>query len=98
LYPSKMAMAGAAAGTALLGPGLGTTVGMKAFRYTGKLFGKKKKPPRAAASQAESAKAASGKTGSTKTRDPVKPQDPAKAVAAGNIVSKPAPVETSGRR
>lgn len=48
LYPSKAALAGAAAGTALLGPGLGTTVGMKAARFTQKLFGKeqtKKKKP-----------------------------------------------------
>ena len=48
LYPSTTALAGAAAGTALLGPGLGTTVGMKAARFTQKLFGskqtKKKKP------------------------------------------------------
>lgn len=48
LYPSKTALAGAAAGTALLGPGLGTTIGMKAARFTQKLFGrepvKKKKP------------------------------------------------------
>ncbi len=46
LYPSKTALAGAAAGTALLGPGLGTTVGMKAARMTQKFFGgrpKKKK-------------------------------------------------------
>ena len=42
LYPSKVALAGAAAGTALLGPGLGTTVGMKAARFTQKLFAKKR--------------------------------------------------------
>ena len=41
LYPSKAALAGAAAGTALLGPGLGTTVGMKAARFTQRLFGGK---------------------------------------------------------
>jgi hypothetical protein len=41
LYPSKAALAGAAAGTALLGPGLGTTVGMKAARFTQKIFGRK---------------------------------------------------------
>ncbi len=41
LYPSNAALAGAAAGTALLGPGLGTTVGMKAARFTQKLFGGK---------------------------------------------------------
>lgn len=82
LYPSKMAMAGAAAGTALLGPGLGTTVGMKAFGYTGKLFGKKRKPPRVAAVQGESARA----------------PEPAKTETAGNPVPKRAPVEASGRR
>ena len=38
LYPSSAVLAGAAAGTALLGPGLGTTVGMKAARFTQKLF------------------------------------------------------------
>ncbi len=43
VYPSKMALAGAAAGTALLGPGLGTAVGMKAARMTQKLFGGKPK-------------------------------------------------------
>ncbi|MEO8009439.1 MAG: hypothetical protein ABI728_13105, partial [Betaproteobacteria bacterium] len=43
LYPSKVALAGAAAGTALLGPGLGTAVGMKAARMTQKLFGEKPK-------------------------------------------------------
>ena len=41
LYPSKAALAGAAAGTALLGPGLGTSVGMKAARFTQRLFGGK---------------------------------------------------------
>ncbi len=46
LYPSKAALAGAAAGTLLLGPGLGTTVGMKAGRYTQKLFGKRVKKAR----------------------------------------------------
>jgi hypothetical protein len=46
LYPSTAALAGAAAGTALLGPGLGTTVGMKAMRMTGRLFGGKKRTPR----------------------------------------------------
>ncbi len=41
LYPSKAALAGAAAGTALLGPGLGTAAGMKAARMAEKLFGGK---------------------------------------------------------
>jgi CRISPR/Cas system-associated protein Cas5 (RAMP superfamily) len=30
IYPSKSAIAGAVAGTAILGPGVGTTLGMKA--------------------------------------------------------------------
>jgi hypothetical protein len=56
LYPSKTALAGAAAGTALLGPGLGTTVGMKAARMTQKYFGgrpkkKKTEPAKAQATQ-----------------------------------------------
>ncbi|MEO8003878.1 MAG: AsmA family protein [Betaproteobacteria bacterium] len=41
IYPSKAALAGAAAGTALLGPGLGTTLGIKAARFTQRLFGGK---------------------------------------------------------
>ena len=59
LYPSKTALAGAAAGTALLGPGLGTTVGMKAARMTQKLFGgrpKKKKSDPAKAQATQEAK------------------------------------------
>ena len=53
LYPSKMALAGAAAGTALLGPGLGTTVGLKAARMTQKLFGGKPTKKKFAPPQAE---------------------------------------------
>ena len=41
LYPFKAALAGAAAGTAILGPGVGTAVGMEVGRFTQKLFGKK---------------------------------------------------------
>lgn len=94
-YPSKMALAGAAAGTALLGPGLGTTVGMKAFRVTGKLFGKKKKPVRSPAAQSETANAQP----STKATDSTKPSDTAKATETGkNPPVKPAPAEVSGRR
>lgn len=55
IHPSKAALAGAAAGTALLGPGLGTTVGMKAARLTQRMFGGKparKKPPAQDAMQA----------------------------------------------
>jgi hypothetical protein len=88
-YPSKMALAGAAAGTALLGPGLGTTVGMKAFRLTGKLFGKKKKSAKPAAAQTEAAKASA----------PVKPAEPPKTADDAKAPPlKPAPAEASGRR
>jgi uncharacterized protein involved in outer membrane biogenesis len=94
LYPSKMALAGAAAGTALLGPGLGTTVGMKAFRLTGKLFGKKKKTAKPV-TRAQPAK----EQVPAKVPAPAKAQDPAKAAEAGkNPPLKPAPAEVSGRR
>jgi hypothetical protein len=60
LYPSKGALAGAAAGTALLGPGLGTAAGMKAARMAQKLFGgkhtKKKKAEPAKAQPTKQAK------------------------------------------
>lgn len=42
--PTKGTLAGAAAGTVLLGPGVGTTIGMKAGQLTERLFGKK--PPK----------------------------------------------------
>jgi uncharacterized protein involved in outer membrane biogenesis len=90
LYPSKMALAGAAAGTALLGPGLGTTVGMKAFRMTGKLFGKKKKSARPAAVQVDAGK----NPATAKAPEPAKPAD----AAVKNPVSKPGATEISGRR
>lgn len=63
LYPSKAALAGAAAGTALLGPGLGTTVGLKAARFTQLLFGSKpvkKKKPRTGAQQSAPTPPAAG--------------------------------------
>jgi hypothetical protein len=61
LYPSNAALAGAAAGTALLGPGLGTAAGMKAARMAQKLFsgkpdGKKKKAEPANAQPTQQAK------------------------------------------
>lgn len=59
VYPSKVALAGAAAGTALLGPGLGTAVGMKAARMTQKLFGgKPKNKKKAEPAKAEATKQA----------------------------------------
>jgi uncharacterized protein involved in outer membrane biogenesis len=56
LYPSKGALAGAAAGTALLGPGLGTAVGMKAARMTQKFFGGKPNKKKAEPAKAEASK------------------------------------------
>jgi uncharacterized protein involved in outer membrane biogenesis len=56
VYPSKMGLAGAAAGTALLGPGLGTTVGMKAARMTQRLFGGKPKKKKVAPVEAQADK------------------------------------------
>lgn len=41
LLPTGASMAGAAAGTAILGPGIGTSIGMKAGQYAEKLFGRK---------------------------------------------------------
>ncbi|MBI3045871.1 MAG: AsmA family protein [Betaproteobacteria bacterium] len=41
LYPTTGTLAGAAAGTAILGPGLGTSVGAKIGQWTEGLFGKK---------------------------------------------------------
>jgi hypothetical protein len=41
LFPTKAALAGAAAGTALLGPGVGTSIGMKAAQLTERLFTRK---------------------------------------------------------
>ena len=89
LYPSKMALAGAAAGTVLLGPGLGTAVGMKAFRLTGKLFGKKRKSTKPAAVQTDPGKTAS----------PARPAGADEPMEAGkNPPPKQAPAEGSGRR
>lgn len=56
LYPSKGALAGAAAGTALLGPGLGTAVGLEAARVTQKLLGGKAKKKKAAPAKAQGTK------------------------------------------
>jgi outer membrane protein with glycine zipper len=41
VYPSGGTVAGAAAGTAVLGPGVGTAVGARVGRWTEELFGKK---------------------------------------------------------
>jgi AsmA-like protein len=60
LFPTKAALAGAAAGTALLGPGVGTTLGMKAAQITERLFGRKP------AKKTDGIKTGSEKTGATK--------------------------------
>ncbi len=41
LYPTGGTMAGAAVGTAILGPGFGTSIGVKAGQFAEKLFGSK---------------------------------------------------------
>ena len=43
LYPTAATMAGAAVGTAVMGPGVGTSVGAKVGGWVDDLFGKKKK-------------------------------------------------------
>ncbi len=70
LYPSKAALAGAAAGTALLGPGFGTTVGMKAARLTQRLFGGKpaKKTDRPPADAQKNAGEAGAPTDASSTK------------------------------
>ncbi|MBI2311326.1 MAG: hypothetical protein HYU77_02345 [Betaproteobacteria bacterium] len=45
LRPTGAAIAGAAAGTAILGPGVGTTLGTKAGAFFDNLFGKKEEKP-----------------------------------------------------
>jgi len=44
LFPTGAAMTGAAVGTVLLGPGLGTAVGAKVGNWVDNLFGAQKKP------------------------------------------------------
>jgi hypothetical protein len=44
VYPNTTALIGAAAGTAVLGPGLGTAAGAKLGEIAEGLFGKKRKP------------------------------------------------------
>jgi len=93
LFPTKSAMAGAAAGTALLGPGVGTAIGMKAGQMTERLF--RKKPPKktdpakSAPATADSSKAGPAKEGAKS--EPATPQPPAP------LSTKPA-AETAGRR
>jgi hypothetical protein len=58
VLPTKGTLAGAAAGTLLLGPGVGTTLGIKAGQLTERLFGKQ--PPQQPAAPAKPDKAAAG--------------------------------------
>jgi len=46
LYPTRGTIAGAAIGTALMGPGVGTSVGAKVGSWVEGLFGKKEKKPK----------------------------------------------------
>jgi uncharacterized protein involved in outer membrane biogenesis len=98
LYPSKAAIAGAAAGTALLGPGLGTTVGMKAMRLTGRIFGKKKRAfrPQAAAAPAK----ATASPASDEDKGAAGPLAEPGVQPAGPSTGKAGTtrIETSGRR
>lgn len=87
IYPSKAAIAGAAAGTALLGPGLGTTAGMKVMRLTDKLFGKKKRDPRKPATEDD------GAAKSTATGSAAGANGPAKTPSTTST-----PVQDRGRR
>lgn len=91
IYPSKAAIAGAAAGTALLGPGLGTTAGMKVMRLTDKLFGKKKRDPRKPPARDDGAgrSAATGSAAGTSAGGSGAAKPPA---------TTPAPVQDRGRR
>lgn len=99
LYPSKAAIAGAAAGTALLGPGLGTTVGMKAMRLTGRIFGKKKRTPRPEAEVPPEKGAATKGAPAEKAAAAKQPEATVKQSEQG-LPEKAAPprTESSGRR
>jgi uncharacterized protein involved in outer membrane biogenesis len=70
LYPSKAALAGAAAGTALLGPLLGTTVGIRAARMTQKLFGGKPEKKKAEPAKADAKQQAKGQTPAQENNQP----------------------------
>lgn len=105
LFPTKAALAGAAAGTALLGPGVGTTIGMKAAQITERLFSrkpaKKKDPAKTAPANANPAtadvsKTDAAKSGAAKADAGAKPK-PADPQPAAPLNTKPAS-ETSGRR
>jgi hypothetical protein len=105
LFPTKAALAGAAAGTALLGPGVGTAIGMKAGQITERLFSrkpaKKTDPAKAAPADANPATAGASKKGSAKAgavkADAGAKPEPATLQPAAPVSTKPAS-ETSGRR
>lgn len=82
IRPTKGTLAGAAAGTLLLGPGVGTTIGMKAAELTERLFGKKPpKPKRNGVQPSKPAQSANGQTPEQKAAP-----------------APPDPLSTSGRR
>jgi uncharacterized protein involved in outer membrane biogenesis len=97
LFPTKSAMAGAAAGTALLGPGVGTAIGMKAGQMTERLF-RKKPPKKTDPAKAAPATADVSKTGSAKAKAEAgaKPE-PATPQPAAPLSTKRT-TETPGRR
>jgi len=98
LFPTKAALAGAAAGTALLGPGVGTTIGMKAAQITERLFRKKpaKKTDTATTTSAGKSPATADAQRPNAANAGTKPE-PANPQAAASPGKRPV-VETSGRR
>ncbi len=94
LFPTKSAMAGAAAGTALLGPGVGTAIGMKAGQITERLF--RRKPPKKTVAKSAPATADVSKTGSAKAEAGAK-SERATPQPAASLSTKPVS-EIPGRR
>jgi len=97
LFPTKSAMAGAAAGTALMGPGVGTAIGMKAGQMTERLF-RKKPPKKTDPAKAAPATADVSKTGSAKAKAEAaaKPEPATPQPAAPPSTNRT--TETPGRR
>ena len=95
LFPTKSAMAGAAAGTALMGPGVGTAIGMKAGQMTERLF-RKKPPKKTDPAKAAPATADVSKTGSAKAEAGAKSERATPQPAAPPSTNRT--TETPGRR
>jgi len=70
LYPSKSVLAGAAAGTALLGPVLGTTLGMQATRMTQRFFGGKPKKKKIEPAPTETSRQAKDEAATSENKRP----------------------------